>query len=158
MTDIQKHPPADRLEADIRAALDRELCAEQPGDAELLARVKDKVMAAVAQSAGELHRTVRADAGGWEPVAQGVERKFLWQSGDALSCLMRLAPGAVVAGHMHAIDEECVVLEGSLRIGTDLLLRAGDFHVGVKGVPHADASTETGALVYLRGARPEHVS
>lgn len=46
-----------------------------------------------------------------------------------------------------------MVLEGSLRIGDDLVLHAGDFHVGRQGSMHAAASTETGALVYLRGAR-----
>lgn len=157
MTDTLNRMPGSEIEADIRAALDRELCPQQPGDAALLARVKDRVMAAVSQQGGALHRTVRAEAGQWERIGEGVERKFLWESGDALSCLMRLAPGAMVAGHMHAIDEECVVLEGSLRIGSELVLRTGDFHVGVKGVAHADASTETGALVYLRGARPETV-
>ena len=121
MTDSLKRMPGTAIEADLRAALDRELCPPQPGDAALLARVKDRVMAAVTQQSGNLHRTVRADSGGWERVGEGVERKFLWQSGDALSCLMRLAPGAVVAGHMHAMDEECVVLEGSLRIGSDTL-------------------------------------
>lgn len=146
------------LAADIRQSLDEALCPQQPGDAALLARVRDRVMTAVAQKSSALHRTVRAEAGVWQPVAAGVERKLLWESGDAFSCLMRLAPGAVVAGHMHPIDEECVVLEGSLRIGADLLLQAGDFHVGVKGVAHGDTSTETGAVVYLRSARPEHVS
>ncbi len=64
---------------------------------------------------------------------------------------MRFAPGASVARHMHRADEECVVLEGSVRIG-DLLLHAGDFHLGREGSEHPLATTDTGAVFYLRGA------
>lgn len=119
----------------------------------MLARVKMRVMGAVRYKSQALHRTVRSEAGLWEQLAPGVERKRLWESGDAMSCLLRLAPGASVGSHGHAIDEECVVLEGSLNIGADLVLRPGDFHVGVKGVPHEEAHTETGALVFLRSSK-----
>ena len=149
--------PADQdaleLEMDVRQALDAALCPQGSGDSALLARVKARVLTAVTGKTGALHGTVRAEAGAWEPVSPGVERKLLWESGDSLSCMLRLAPGAVVAAHGHLLDEECVVLEGSLRIGSDLVLHVGDFHVGVHGVAHAETSSETGAMVYLRGAR-----
>ena len=145
---LQAPPP---VEPDIGQSL---ADGQQPGDAAVVARVKTRVMEAVTQKSSLLHRTVRADGGVWEPVGPGLERKVLWESGDALSFLMKLAPGAVASGHSHLIDEECVVLEGTLRIGPDLLLRAGDFHVGVAGVDHQDGSTDTGALLYVRGARP----
>lgn len=66
--------------------------------------------------------------------------------------MLRLAPGAVVRGHLHPADEECVVLEGSLRIGSDLVLGQGDYHVAASGSVHEDVTTETGALLYIRGA------
>ena len=138
---------------DVRQSLDDALCPERPGDEALLARVKQRVLAAVAGTTGALHCTVRVGAGRWETVSPGVERKLLWESADTVSCMLRLAPGAMVAAHGHLLDEECVVLEGSVRIGRDLVLRAGDFHVGVRGVPHADTSCDHGAVVYLRGAK-----
>lgn len=141
------------LEADIRNCLDEALCPPRADDDELVERVRERVMTAVANKSAALHRTIRAEAGVWETVGTGIERKLLWETGDSVSCLIRLAPGAVVAGHPHRLDEECVVLEGSLRIGRDLVLRPGDFHVGVKGVDHDVAATETGALVYLRSAK-----
>lgn len=149
-TKLRQPPP---IESDIRRSLDDALCPSREGDEQLLGRVRDQVMGAVAGKGAMLHRTIRAEAGVWEPVGTGVERKLLWETSDAVSCLIRLAAGAVVAGHSHLMDEECVVLEGSLRIGRDLLLRVGDFHVGVRGVDHDVASTETGAVVYLRGAK-----
>jgi anti-sigma factor ChrR (cupin superfamily) len=121
-------------------------------DSALIARVRDKVMAAVAQRGDELHRTVRAGAGGWLTVAPGVERKILWERGDATSCMVRLAPGASFPSHGHPIDEESVILEGSLWIGPNLLLRAGDFHVGLSGVKHDEVRTDEGCVCFLRTA------
>ncbi|MDB5947660.1 MAG: hypothetical protein JWQ33_2686 [Ramlibacter sp.] len=141
------------LQGDIRGLLDGALCPQRPGDEALLARVKEKVLTAVTGKTDALHSTVRADAGAWEALSPGVERKLLWESGDTVSCMLRLAPGATVAAHGHLLDEECVVLEGSVRIGSNLVLRVGDFHVAVQGVAHDETSTETGAVVYLRGAK-----
>lgn len=141
------------IEPDIRQSLDMVLCAPLAGDVELVRRVRERVTDAVAHKTALLHRTVRADAGVWEPVAPGVERKPLWESGQATSCLVRLAPGAIFPSHDHPLDEECMVLEGTLRIGADLLLRAGDFHVGVKGVVHDVVGTDEGCLCFLRTAR-----
>jgi anti-sigma factor ChrR (cupin superfamily) len=121
-------------------------------DDAIIARVRAKVLDAVARQAGALHRTVRAAAGEWEPVAPGVERKLLWERGGATSCMVRLAPGTSFPAHGHPIDEECVVLEGSLRIGADLLLRPGDFHVGLSGIEHETVSTDDGCLCFLRTA------
>lgn len=121
-------------------------------DSALIARVRARVLDAVARDAGAPHHTVRASAGSWETVAPGVERKVLWERGGATSCMLRMAPGTSFPAHAHPIDEECVVLEGSLRIGADLLLRPGDFHVGLNGMAHETASTQDGCLCFLRTA------
>jgi len=121
-------------------------------DAVLIARVRAKVMDAVRQSTSVLHHTVRADGGEWHELAPGIERKLLWERGTASSCMIRVAPGTSFRAHGHAIDEECVVLEGSLQIG-DVLLRAGDFHVGVSGIDHPAVSSVDGCLCFLRTAK-----
>jgi hypothetical protein len=64
------------------------------------------------------------------------------------------APGAVLPAHRDAIDEECVVLEGRLRIGA-LELGPGGFHMVHKDVLDADSISDEGAIVYLRGASPK---
>ena len=143
--------PESILDADLADALDERLCAPREDDAHLLARVKARVMDTVRSDPTQL-RTVRASEGRWEAVCPGVMRKMLWSSQDASSCLVRLEPGAVVEAHLHEIDEECIVLQGTLRIGDSLVLRAGDFHVGRRGTMHEAACSDTGALVYLRGA------
>lgn len=140
------------LEAALKASLDAQ---PRAGDDALLARVRERLMAVVRSEAAPRHRTVRAGASGWHDVGPGVQRKLLWSADGAQSCLMRLAPGVQLPAHGHALDEECLVLEGTLRIEPDLLLGAGDFHVAARGSAHGVASTDTGALVYLRKAREE---
>lgn len=147
------NPRPHPIEAGVRQSLDQALGEPCAGDAAVIGRVRLRVMDAVARRSSLLHRTVRADAGVWEPLAPGVERKLLWQTADAVSCLVRLAPGSTFPSHNHPIDEESVVLEGSLRIGSDLLLLPGDFHLGRKGVEHETVSTQDGCLCFLRTAR-----
>lgn len=97
--------------------------------------------------------TVRAAEGDWQPFLPKVQLKRLLQEGDTLTYLLRLEPGAIIVPHEHPQDEECIVLEGEARIG-DLVLRAGDYHVAPQGVPHDAVRSESGALLFLRGARP----
>lgn len=145
-SDINSNP----LDAGLREAIALGLQAQLEGDVALLARVRGRVFAAIAERSALPHLTVRAGSGDWETLAPGFERKVLWRSGQACSSMIRLQPGTSFPPHEHPIDEECVVLEGSLRIGPDLLLRPGDFHVGLQGVRHGTVSTVTGALCFLR--------
>ena len=46
-----------------------------------------------------------------------------------------------------------MVLEGEVRIG-DLVVRQGSYHLAPAGVPHEPISSESGALLFLRGAIP----
>lgn len=145
---------------DVSKALARHALASQDGDEALLDRVRARVMGAVAREprpapARPTHMTIRNSDGGWQQVQPGLTCKVLFEGTDSISYLMRAEPGTVVSAHAHPIDEECLVLEGTVRVGTDLLLHPGDFHLGRRGVDHGPISTDTGALVYLRCAKPE---
>ncbi len=151
------------LDADVAAALQANATpADEIPPPGLIDRVRSRVMQRIAAQATPLHFTVHASADGWHPFASGITRKVLHDGGDIMSYLLRLAPGAVLPAHRHPMDEECVVLEGVLRINAgqsesyvqELVLHPGSFHLGKKDVPHADITTDTGALIYLRGARP----
>jgi quercetin dioxygenase-like cupin family protein len=140
------------LAPDVRRLLDQRAGRTPENDDALLARVGTRVMAAIETEQPVQYRTVRASDEGWKTIAPGIECKVLWTMGSEQSRMLRAAPGGRVGPHWHASDEECVVLEGSIRIGADLVLRAGDFHVGRKGSMHPEIVSDTGALVYLRGA------
>lgn len=138
-----------RLDPTLRRAGDDPLPA---GDDEgLIARVKARVLRAIGQQQPSFDTTRAAEAA-WVTVRTGIERRVLCASLPGQPSLWRLAPGTSVEAHVHDCDEECLVLEGTLRIGDDLLLQPGDFHLARQGSSHGRVSTSTGALLYLRGA------
>lgn len=98
--------------------------------------------------------TVRADEGEWRPFLPKVQIKVLRREEDILTYLLKLEPGAALVPHEHPVDEECLVVEGEARIG-DLLVRAGDYHLAPRGKPHGMIRSETGAVLFLRGAVPK---
>ena len=127
LEDGTQHPPPAALWSLLVRALDREPSADP-------------------------FRTVRHGEGEWTAIGPGLEKKRLYR--DPLtgleSCLIRMQPGAVFEAHHHADAEECLVLEGDLRIG-DVHLKAGDYQVAAPGTHHPALKSETGGLIYVRG-------
>jgi quercetin dioxygenase-like cupin family protein len=144
---------AARLDDDI---VDAMAAAHAPEIASqrLVHRVRSRVMRQIAETSLQAHATVHAHENTWQAFLDKIEFKLLNHVDGVASYLLRMQPGAVLPAHHHAIDEECIVLEGELRIGEQLVLKAGGFHLARKDVPHADITTDVGALVFLRGAMP----
>jgi quercetin dioxygenase-like cupin family protein len=149
-----------------RAQLDNDLVqtiggahAPEMASQRLVNRVRTRVMRTIAEISLEKHATVYAQENTWHAFLDKIEFKLLNEVDGIASYLLRLQPGAVLPAHQHPIDEECVVLEGDLRIGERLVLKKGDFHLARKDIPHAEITTDTGALIFLRGAMPtaDHV-
>ena len=117
--------------------------------------IKKRLLARVAD-ADDSHLTIEADGDGstWQRFADGVRIKVLHERDGVLSYLLRFAPGASFPPHRHPLDEECIVLDGSLRIGTRLAIGPGAYHLAHQGALHATISSDTGATVFLRGAVP----
>jgi len=116
--------------------------------------IRRKLMERVAD-ADATHLTVAADTPGWQPFGEGVSIKPLREQGGVLAYLLRLAPGASLPPHRHPMDEECLVLEGWLRVGSQIEVGPGGYHLAHQGALHASISTVTGATIFLRGAIPE---
>lgn len=85
--------------------------------------------------------TVRNEEGRWSDVAPGARMKKLSKDPkrNTLTCLLELAPHALVPAHDHEGGEDSYVIRGSCRIGA-LALNVGDFH-------HADAASHHGDIV-----------
>lgn len=96
------------------------------------------------------HLTVQFSEEGWIEVRPLVQKKTLFESAEGRGVLFRFEPGARLPAHEHDTDEECVVLQGELRIGNDIIVRAGDFHLARKGIAHAELTSPKGALFYIR--------
>ena len=121
------------------------------------ARIKHRLMERIAQSESG-HLTVHAAADTWQRFNRGVEIKVLHEDAGIMSYLLRLAPGAAIDAHRHGIDEECVVLEGTVQIGESLVVHAGGFHLAHKDTLHARITTVDGATIFLRGEVPTPAS
>ncbi|MFI4926611.1 MAG: cupin domain-containing protein [Burkholderiales bacterium] len=117
-------------------------------DEERIARIWRMILGRIGLRAG--NRTVRAGAPGWHNLRSGVLCKVLHEQGGMFSCLLQLAPGAVVPAGRSAAEQEWLVLQGSLRIG-NVLVAAGDYHVDFSGTLHDALRTDSGALVFRRG-------
>lgn len=104
--------------------------------------------------ADESHLTIAADKGDWQRFADGVHIKVLHERGGVLSYLLRLAPGARLPAHRHPVDEECIVLDGILRVGSRLEIGPGGYHLAHAGALHASLHSESGTTIFLRGAVP----
>jgi len=69
---------------------------------------------------------------------------------DAL--IARLASATRVSPHAHRLDEECMVLEGDVRLG-EVHAHAGDYHLAHSGVPHGVVSSDGVCLLFLHGQK-----
>jgi quercetin dioxygenase-like cupin family protein len=87
----------------------------------------------------------------WRQVSEGVEVLPLRGDSEVVSMLVRFAPGASVADHHHALDEDCLVLDGEMFLG-DILLRAGDYQLAPAGGSHFGETSDVGVLFFFHGA------
>jgi quercetin dioxygenase-like cupin family protein len=154
-----------RLDADTIENLAPGLTPIDP-PAEVQVRLRERIMQRAAEDTMAqpyANITVHSSAVGWVDVAPLISVKTLFESADGKGVLFRFEPGARLPAHGHDTDEECIVLEGELRIGDDMIVRAGDFHLARKGIPHGEMTAPLGALFYIRtGAsfkfRPLHTT
>ena len=143
---------SEALAPDLLEALAAAQVAE-PVPSAMAQRIKHRLMDRIAR-AETGHTTVHCGAEGWQQFQHGVDIKVLNEADGVMSYLLRLAQGAVVAAHRHPINEECMVIEGSLLIGKELEVSAGSFHLAHKNTLHAPISSVGGAVMFIRGATP----
>jgi hypothetical protein len=130
--------------------------AVEPISPDVSARIKHRVMERIAH-AETRHQSLQAAEGIWQSFKQGVAIKVLNEAEGVMSCLLRLAPVALADARRLPVDEERVVLEGVERIGDELVLPDGGFHMALKDTLHAPIRSEQGATLFLRGGSP-HVA
>jgi quercetin dioxygenase-like cupin family protein len=152
---MTEHDPA--LDPDIIEILSTEQTVDAE-DGAAIARVRKRVMRRIAEDSVRHHTAMDSAEGSWHKLLPGIDRKVLHEQDGVMSYLLRFAPGAVLPAHRHPIDEECVVLQGTIRIGS-LVLGPGGFHRVARDILDADSTTDEGCVIYLRGASPkaEHI-
>lgn len=98
-----------------------------------------------------LTQTVRPATLGWEPFADGIQRKLLHTDAEAgvQIVLYKVAPGTSFGAHGHLINEECLVLDGEIEVD-GVVARPGDLHIAFADTRHGVLTSRTGALLYIR--------
>jgi anti-sigma factor ChrR (cupin superfamily) len=88
----------------------------------------------------------------------GVEYKILYVDTEtkSVTSLLKLEPGAAYPAHRHAAVEQCLVLEGSVRIG-QIMLESGDFEYANAGTDHAVVQSDTGCVLMLISNQDDEV-
>lgn len=139
------------FDSDLMESLARAVAPIDPSPAKKAA-MRERILKRFATeklTAAQSHLTVHLSNEGWIEVMPLIKMKTLFESNDGKGVLFRFQPGARLPAHEHNTDEECVVLEGELRIG-DEVIHAGDFHLARRGIPHGDLTSSAGALFYIR--------
>lgn len=110
----------------------------------------DRIEGALDAEAAPGTLTLRRDGGTWHAIAPGVTVRYL-KGGPGIAgstFLLRCAPGAAIPDHDHGTDEESLVIEGDVSIGT-LRLVAGDYHAAPRTSAHLDVRTTGGCLLLI---------
>jgi anti-sigma factor ChrR (cupin superfamily) len=148
MTEM-KTQPTGALDSELIAQLAERTPPAHP-DMSTAARVKEKLFQRVKAPAAD-YLFVHSHEGEWVRLLKGVEMKLLRQDEKSRSFMLRMAPGARIPPHGHAIDEESLVLQGDVTIN-GIFCRTGDYHLAPGGKPHDWLTTRDGCLLFIRGA------
>lgn len=105
--------------------------------------------------------TQRGDEAVWESVGIdgiSIRRMFVDRERNQFTALVRMAPGTAYPRHLHNGPEECLVLQGDLRVGdTGIVLRQGDYQRAEPGSDHPIQSTENGCVLLIVSALDDEI-
>jgi len=146
-------PPDDEMLAPEAEQALFEALKPAPMPAERAAMLKSRLLSRAKAGRTPQLDTIHSADGQWKPFLPKVAIKVLRREAGIQAYLLRLDPGGVLLPHEHTEDEECIVLEGEVRIG-DIVASQGDYHLAPKGVDHGAIVSDQGALLFLRGAIP----
>jgi anti-sigma factor ChrR (cupin superfamily) len=94
---------------------------------------------------------IRGDDGAWEETGVAgvrVRRLLVDPARNQFTALVRMDAGTSYPRHVHNGPEECLVLEGDIRMG-DAVLHAGDYQYAPPDTLHGEQSTENGCLLLI---------
>lgn len=129
--------------------------------AKLLRKIKEpevrkpRLLSGFVEEAPGFH-VLRAGDGKWRPTEHaGIEQKILSYdpAQDALTVLLRMAPGSELPYHRHKKEEQCLVLEGDVYdMAGGLSMKSGDFFRAMPGTDHNPIGTRGGCLLLINGS------
>jgi quercetin dioxygenase-like cupin family protein len=112
------------------------------------------------QASGKSDRVVPAAEGAFDPTDIAgiwVRRLSVDEAAERVTMLIRMEAGTAYPAHRHGGAEECYVLEGDLRIGEDVEMRAGDYQRMDSGSLHPVQSTRGGCLLFITSSQHDEL-
>lgn len=94
---------------------------------------------------------VRRDDAAWEETGVPgvrIRRLFVDRDRNQFTAIVQMDAGSSYPRHVHDTAEECMVLEGDLRVGDDHLF-AGDYQRAAAGSKHGVQSTDGGCKLLI---------
>ena len=142
------------LESEIRsfretAAMTALALPESSPSPSVKSRIMEKIRPSEAIPAGMA--VLRGGTGKWrESGFPGIQFQLLHHDKQAnlVTQLVRMSAGAIYPGHHHNMDEQCYVLEGSVKLDS-IVLSAGDYGRASAQTDHHLMTTDTGCTVLL---------
>lgn len=125
---------------EIAAALSRSIPEVQPGES-----LRNRVLARTKPTEPGMHVT-RSNEGKWTSTPfPGVRVKVLYvePATKVATLLLHMEAGATYPAHRHSAVEQCLVLEGDLRLG-QTVLGPGDYNRNDAFSTHGKLRTDTG--------------
>lgn len=136
-----------RAEVDALRAVAGDLALSMPPIAPPPA-LRARVLADVAREPAGQMAVIRAHEGEWIQLSPGVSRRDLTLTPGGRVFLIRVAAGAQVARHSHALPEHCYVIEGDAWVAGEHLA-AGDHHIAGPGSTHDGLRSDRGCLLLI---------
>lgn len=99
---------------------------------------------------------LRGGTGDWiKTPFRGVAVKVLFfdPATNMQTTLLQLEPGALYPAHQHSVEEQCWVLAGDVRFGSEVFLKAGDFTYADAGTRHGTITTDGGCTLLIVSSR-----
>ena len=92
---------------------------------------------------------IHLEEGEFEPFLPGIQVKTLRRDAHTETTLWRLAPGAMIPGHGHSAEEECVVIAGDISYAGQRM-GVGDYLRANAGEMQSSIVSQNGALLMIR--------
>jgi len=114
----------------------------------LMERIRDGESPASGKTAEAVPgRKIVRSTEGWRPSPmRGIEVRPLL---GMKTMLVRMSPGTIYPEHDHKLNEQCLVVEGSITDTDGTIVSAGDFVYMPAGTNHAPIHTESGCTLLI---------
>jgi hypothetical protein len=133
----------------VASSVSPDLSLDDHSIGQIKSALMSRIRASNSTNTEQQHQIILKDAE-WRIITPKIHVKVLRNDGVTMSWLLKLLADTKLAAHAHNdCDEECLVMEGAIRLDGKTLT-AGDYTVARAGTEHLDIYSEQGCLLFLK--------